>query len=109
MYVLNQVIDVVVNSVKSYGVFVIADNGYTGLIHISQINGKYINEIDRLFNRGDKIKAKIIGVDEKKKHLSLSTIGINDKSLVETYLGFDLFEDILQEWIDEKIEEINKK
>ena len=113
-YNVNDIISVQVSSIEPYGVFVNVDELYTGLIHISEINGKYIKDIDSLFNIGDIKKVKIIGVDDDKKQLKLSMIGVYDKKpkrnqnkkLEETKLGFDLFEEILPEWINEKLEEI---
>ena len=112
-YNVNQIIEGKVNSIKSYGIFVVIDDVYTGLIHISQINGKFINNIYDYFKIGDVIKVRILEVDEEKKQLKLSTVNINkngekNKKLPETSLGFELFEEILPEWIDEKLEEIEK-
>lgn len=112
-YNINQIINGKVNSIKPYGIFVIIDETYTGLIHISQINGKYINNIYDYFEVGDVIKVRVLDVDEDKKQLKLSTVNINKKyneksKLSETTLGFELFEEILPEWIDEKLQEIEK-
>ncbi|MBQ9024661.1 MAG: S1 RNA-binding domain-containing protein [Bacilli bacterium] len=112
-YNINEIIQAKVNSIKSYGIFVIVDDVYTGLIHISQINGKYINDIHDYFKIGDIIKVRIIDIDEEKKQLKLSTVNINKNGkenlkLPDTALGFELFEEILPEWIDEKLEEIEK-
>ena len=115
-YNISDIISVQVSSIEPYGVFVNVDDTYTGLIHISQINGKYISDIDSLFNIGDIKKVKILGVDNEKKQLKLSMIGVRDKKrrkkynnrLEETKLGFELFEEILPEWLKEKIDEIEK-
>ena len=108
-YNVNQIISGKVNAIKPYGIFVIVDDIYTGLIHISQINGKYINDINDYFKVGDTIRVRIMDIDEDKKQLKLSTINLKSRSkLSETTLGFELFEEILQDWIDEKIEEIEK-
>lgn len=112
-YNVNQIIEGKVNSIKPYGIFVIIDDEYTGLIHISQINGKFINNIHDFFKVNDVIKMRIIEVDDERKQLKLSTVNINkngnkNKKLPETSLGFELFEEILPEWIDEKLEEIEK-
>lgn len=112
-YNINEIIRVKVNSIKPYGIFVIVDETYTGLIHISQINGKYINNIYDYFQIGDEIKVRIIDIDEERKQLKLSTVNINrfgaeNKKLPDTELGFELFEEILPEWIDEKLDEIEK-
>ena len=64
-YNVNQIIEGKVNSIKPYGIFVIIDDIYTGLIHISQINGKFINDINDYFKVGDVIKVRVIDVDEE--------------------------------------------
>lgn len=119
-YSINDIVNVQISSIQPYGVFVMVDDFYTGLIHISEINGKYIKNINNLFNVGDMRKVRIIGIDEEKKHLNLSMIGVRNvnelnykikynKKLRETNLGFDLFEEILPEWINEKLQEIEDK
>ena len=112
-YNVNQIVKGKVNSIKPYGIFVIIDDVYTGLIHISQINGKFINDINEYFKVGDEITTRIIEVDEDKKQLKLSTVNIlksgkKKSKLSETSLGFELFDEILQDWIDEKLDEIEK-
>lgn len=112
-YNVNQIVSGKVNSIKPYGIFVIIDDIYTGLIHISQINGKYINNINDYFTVGDEIKMRVIDVDEEKKQLKLSTVNVfknkeKNSKLPETSLGFDLFDDILEDWIYEKLDEIEK-
>lgn len=111
-YNVNQIVTGKVNSIKPYGIFVILDDVYTGLIHISQINGRYINDINDYFKIGDEIKMRVIDVDEEKKQLKLSTVNVFNKKknskLPETSLGFDLFNDILDDWIYEKLDEIEK-
>ena len=118
-YNVNDIINVKISSIVSYGAFVEADNSYTGLIHISEINGEYINDINDFFKIGEMKKAKIIEVDEEKKQLKLTMIGLynenkdknkpHTKKLEETKLGFELFNEILPEWIDEKILEMENK
>lgn len=117
-YSINQLIDVKISSVVPYGAFVVVDDEYTGLIHISEINGKYINDITQYFKIDEIKRVKVIGIDETEKKLSLSMRGIpsnlrNKSKLSETKLGFDLFDEILPEWINEKMTEIenanNKK
>ena len=55
---------------------------------------------------------RVIDVDEEKKQLKLSTVNVFNKKknskLPETSLGFDLFNDILDDWIYEKLDEIEK-
>ena len=106
-YKIDEIISVTVSSVVPYGVFVNADYGYTGLIHISEITGGFIKDISKYFKKGNIVEAKIIGIDEEKKHLSLSTKDImidklidEDNNLEEEGMGFDKLKDKLPEWID---------
>lgn len=106
-YKIDEIIDVTVSSIVPYGVFVTADYGYTGLIHISEITGGYIKNISKYFKIGSIVEAKIIAIDEEKKHLSLSTRNImmdkiidEGNNLEEEGMGFDKLRDKLPEWID---------
>ena len=106
-YKIDEIINVTVSFIVPYGVFVNADYGYTGLIHISEITGGYVKDISKYFKKGNIVEAKIIGIDEKEKHLSLSTKDImfdqiidDDNSLEEEGMGFDQLRDKLPEWID---------
>ncbi len=115
-YNIGDIIDVKIKAIEQYGAFVYVDDSYSGLIHISQINGKYIKNIDRIFKINDVKTVKVIGINEDKKQLKLTMIGVkqhnkvnSNKDLSETKLGFELFEEILPNWIEEKMEEINNK
>ncbi len=115
MYKINDSINVIVTSIKEYGVFVKTDTDYTGLIHISEINGNYIKDISKFFKLKTEIKARIIGIDKENKHLSLSTKDLlkNDKktkrnSLKEVGEGFEILKNKLPKWIDETKKEIEK-
>lgn len=110
-YNIGDLIEVTITSVTPYGAFVKADYDYTGLIHISEITGNFINNIEEYFKIGNKVKAKIIGIDEEKKHLSLSTKGfVKDLSgkniLIEEGNGFENLKEKLPEWIDNTSKEI---
>jgi len=104
-YNINDVIYVTITSVTPYGAFVKADNDYTGLIHISEITGKYIGNIDKYFTVGNIIEAVITDIDEEKKQLSLSTKGIipnldKGNDLEEDDLGFKNLMEMLPKWIE---------
>ena len=113
MYKKNDIINVTVTSIKKYGVFVKAEDGYNGLIHISEINGDYINNINSYFKLKSKIKVKILSIDEERKKLSLSTKNLlkGEENFKKNYLrevgeGFDILKSKLPNWIDETKKEI---
>jgi len=110
-YNINDVIYVTITSVTPYGAFVKADYDYTGLIHISEITGKYIGNIDKYFTEGNIIEAVITDIDEEKKQLSLSTKGImpnldKGNNLKEDNLGFQNLIDMLPKWVNNTKKEL---
>jgi len=117
LYKKDEIIEVEITALKPYGAFAKVDNEYGGLIHISEINGLFIKDINDVFKIGDKKKVRILDVDEEKKQIKLSMIlDKNGKTkkrkrtkLSDTNLGFDLFDEILPEWISCKMEEISCK
>lgn len=117
LYKKDEIIEVEITALKPYGAFAKVDNEYGGLIHISEINGLFIKDINDVFKIGDKKKVRILDVDEEKKQIKLSMIldknGTTKKrkrtKLSDTNLGFDLFDEILPEWISCKMEEISCK
>lgn len=113
-YQIDNIIKVKVSAIEKYGAFVVVDEYYKGLIHISEINGKFIRDINEYFKVGDILFAKILDIDEESKQLKLTLKNIdnpyNNKrdNLEETKLGFSLLEDLLPKWIDDKLKEIQK-
>lgn len=59
-------------SIMPFGAFVQLDDGKTtGLVHISEVAEKYVKDINEHLSSGDKVKVKVLKVDEKGK-ISLS-------------------------------------
>lgn len=113
-YRIGNIVKVKVSAIEKYGAFVSIDEDYKGLIHISEINGKFISDINEYLKVGDILYAKILNVDETKLQLKLTLKGMkntyNSKrdNLEETKLGFSLLEDLLPKWVDDKLKEIFK-
>ena len=63
--------DAKVASIMPYGLFV-DFSGKSGLVHISEISHSRIETLDGLFNEGDPIKVKLIGIDDRSGKLKLS-------------------------------------
>ena len=47
MYKIGDIIEVEVSGIENYGIFVKAEDDYTGLIHISEIDNNYIKDINK--------------------------------------------------------------
>ena len=108
MYNKGDIVTGVVTGISDYGVFIKLEDGYTGMIHISEVSLNFVNDINDYFNVGDKIKSTILEVDDENKHLKLSIknrdfkYSKNDKKgIKEEGLGFSLLEDNLKKWIDD--------
>lgn len=109
-YKVGNVVDVNVTGVTKYGIFVKVDDEYNGLIHISEISDKYVQNPRLLVKDNEKIFAEIIECDQENKQLKLSiknvqyrNKGIRKKKIVETKHGFDTLLYKLPFWIEENI------
>lgn len=69
--ILGDVIEGEVKRINTFGAFIDV-NGVDGLLHISEISWGRIDKVSDVINIGDKIKAKIIGIDVENQKLSLS-------------------------------------
>ena len=61
-----------VRNVIDFGAFVDIGVHQDGLVHISEIADRYIKHPSEALRVGDIVKVKVLGVDEKKKRISLS-------------------------------------
>jgi len=62
----------VVKGVKEFGDFVEFMPGKQGLLHISEISWKRLETMEGIFNEGDTVKVKLIGLDPKTGKFKLS-------------------------------------
>ena len=105
-----------VTGIENYGIFVFIDDGdgITGLIHISEISNSYVRNINDYAELDEVIKARVIEYDESKNHLKLSVKNLRyrDKyshKIVETSSGFSNLGIALNDWIEDKYDELFEK
>jgi polyribonucleotide nucleotidyltransferase len=55
----------VVGTIKDFGIFVDVSPNISGLVHISEMADKYVEDPSKLVSIGDEVKVKIIGIDDK--------------------------------------------
>lgn len=48
-----------------YGVIVELPEGESGLVHISEIDNNFIQDVADYFREGDQVEVKVIGIDDK--------------------------------------------
>lgn len=109
-----------VSGIQNYGIFITLADGYSGLIHISEVSEKFVNNLKEYVDINEKINVKIVEIDEKTKQCKLSIKNVNyikvephNDSIEEVGSGFESLKKSLNIWIDEKKDEIyqekNKK
>jgi 4-hydroxy-3-methylbut-2-enyl diphosphate reductase len=78
-YYVGQVIQGRAVQIKDYGVFVELEPGLDGLVHISEIAFKRVNNISDELSVGQQVSAKILEIDRNRKRISLSIKETLDK------------------------------
>lgn len=113
---VNDVIKVVVTGIQKYGAFVLINDKYDGLIHISEISSGYVRNINDYIKIKDEIYAQVVDIDQENNKFKLSIKNIdyrNDgKILTDDYSysnGFEPLKEHLDLWINDKIKEIMEK
>ncbi|MEA1929684.1 MAG: S1 RNA-binding domain-containing protein [Patescibacteria group bacterium] len=76
-YTLGDVVEGEVTGVVDFGVFVKIEEGFEGLVHISEVDWSLVENLREMFHPGDKIKAKIIEVKDDKVSLSVKALKRN--------------------------------
>jgi polyribonucleotide nucleotidyltransferase len=69
---LNKVYEGVVKKIAAFGAFVEILPGTDGLLHISEVDWKRIEDLDKVMKEGDRVKVKLIEIDKKTGKLRLS-------------------------------------
>jgi predicted RNA-binding protein with RPS1 domain len=108
---VGDVVECQITGIANYGIFVKIGNDINGLIHISEICSRYINDLNTRYHVNQFIKARIIEIDYEKKQvrLSLNKLKIRKNSLVEQGHGFEPLKENLNLWIVERMDEIKKR
>lgn len=111
---VGQITDATITGIKKYGIFLNINNNIA-FCHISNISGKFINDITTLYNINDNIKVKVINIKNDGKievsikdaidneHLNHQNNFIKDKQYFNNKSGktnikkeSESFEDMLQ-------------
>ncbi len=115
---LNDIVEGVVTRILPYGLIVSLPNQKQGLVHISQVSHKFIQDINEHISLNETVKVKIIELDLENNKISLSIKDAIPK--VETKPTFEKpskqnsngFEDIMSSWLkdsNEKQAALNKR
>ncbi len=69
---IGNIYDGKVTRVKPFGALVSLPSGQQGLVHISHISNKFIENIDEHIKVDDEVKVKLLAIEEDGKKISLS-------------------------------------
>lgn len=118
-YQIGQIVEGTVTGIQPYGVFVSVDAENAGLVHISELSDGFVRDVTLFVNVGDKIKVKVLDIDEKTRQMRLSLKALNPPSLRKerkhmgsasripnTKIGFDSLAKQLPGWIESAKKEI---
>ncbi len=101
-----------VTGIEKYGIFLLMEDGYTGLIHISEISEKFVRNVFDYVQLDEIIISKVIDIDEDNKRLKLTIKNldyrIEDSKDKEDKHGFYLLKEKLPEWISEYKSKLEK-
>ncbi|MDF2946990.1 MAG: rpsA [Bacillales bacterium] len=111
---VGQIVEGQVKRLMAFGAFVEVAPHVEGLLHVSQISSKHLNNPKDVLSVGDKVKVKIQEIDLEKKKLSLSIKQIEEDAELEDLkkyqdqaksenAGFNL-----SELIGDKLKKFNK-
>ena len=113
---INDIIEVTVTGIQKYGAFVLINDKYDGLIHISEISSGYVKNINDYIKIKDKIYAQVVDIDHDNNKFKLSIKNIdyrNDGKIInaeDSYSnGFEPLKEHIDLWINEKIKEFMNK
>lgn len=113
-YKIGEIVTGCVTGIEKYGVFINLDEYYSGLIHISEISSSFVRNINDYVKIGETIKVKVLEEDEKKHQVKLSIKDIDyritkkkNTKIIETTSGFLTLSQMLNIWIEQKLNEIN--
>ncbi len=110
-YQVGDIVEGIVTGVKPYGAFICIDANNQGLVHISEISHEYVSDISKLIKVNEKIKVKILAIDEKNYQMRLSIKALGNRRMrryntlhqkvmmPESKIGFKTLKEQLPIWL----------
>ena len=77
---VGQIVEGTVSGITKFGAFILLPDGSTGMVHISEIDDSYVKDINDFLKQNEKVKVKVLAVDEKGK-ISLSIRRVREPSM----------------------------
>lgn len=114
------IVEGTVINITNFGAFIEVE-GKTGLVHISEVADSYVKDIREHLNEQDKVKVKVISIDDNGKiSLSIKQANIQKKSVKPAEVDWNAsekkkaagnFEDIMSKFLkdsEERMQDVKK-
>ena len=99
------IVEGTVKTITNFGAFIDLGEGKTGLVHISEVADGYVKDITEFLSQDQKVKVKILSIDEENKKITLSIKKVNETRRVETPKNTEMsFEDRLSKFLKDSEE-----
>lgn len=100
-----------ITGIQPYGAFVLLEEDWTGLIHISEISDGFVKDVENFIHIADVVQVKVLDIDKKNHQCRLSLKACQNRSrrsdkrkkidyLPEMKLGFKSIQDTMDQWIE---------
>lgn len=110
-YQIGEVAYGTVTGLENYGVFLTFENGYSGLIHISELSDYFVKNVSDYAQLGDVIPCVILEIDASLKRMRCSIKNTEYSNEKEAYIdhGFAPLKKQLPIWMEEKLKELGEE
>lgn len=95
-YEIGQVIEGKVVQIKEYGAFVELEPGLDGLVHISEVAHKRVENINNELEIGQTVSVKILEIDKDRRRISLSIRETMDPPVAEESPAEEAVEEVVE-------------
>lgn len=73
-----EIVEGVVKTITNFGAFIDLGDGATGLVHISEVSDGYVKDVSEFLEQNQKVKVKVLAIDEASKKITLSIKKANE-------------------------------
>ena len=73
-----EIVEGVVKTITNFGAFIDLGDGVTGLVHISEVSDGYVKDVSEFLEQNQKVKVKVLAVDEANRKITLSIKKANE-------------------------------
>lgn len=115
-YNIGMIVSGKVTGIQPYGAFVSLDERTQGLVHVSEVQAGFTQNIHQMLSVGQTVEVQVVDVDEYSQKISLSLRTLEEKNKNYGYrrkkyftnknkkIGFSSLEKMLPKWTDEAID-----